>query len=276
VFDAAGVDVDLLTQCRVDHRRAFDVPAGEAFAPRRVPAHFLVLFPQDEIGRVVFFFAYVDAGAGLEALEIDAAEFAVGGEPRGVVIDGACAFVCVAFFDERLHERDLGGDVRARARERYRIDSNIERAKIIEEYLRVFFGELCHVLHRDRHLFPLEALGHFVLAFVRVGTQVPEVGDIDDLFDGEAVIFERPAQHVGEDEHRKIPDVLGAVHGRAAVVHAYRMHSRRQREFPLRFAERIKEVERLFCACGRSTVPPGQSFEQRHIRAIPGACSTST
>jgi hypothetical protein len=34
MFDAAGMDIDLFAEERMDHRRALDVPAGETFPPR--------------------------------------------------------------------------------------------------------------------------------------------------------------------------------------------------------------------------------------------------
>ena len=36
-IDAAAMDVEGLAQKRLAHRRAFDVPAGAALAPRAIP-----------------------------------------------------------------------------------------------------------------------------------------------------------------------------------------------------------------------------------------------
>jgi hypothetical protein len=51
--DAAGVDVDDLAEQLQRHRRALDVPAGEADAPRRVPGHLAAgagTLPQRPVG----------------------------------------------------------------------------------------------------------------------------------------------------------------------------------------------------------------------------------
>src|SRR5690242_4144170 len=48
--EAAAVDVDGLAKVGADHRRAFDMPAGTAPPPRRIPADHAVgtRLPQDE------------------------------------------------------------------------------------------------------------------------------------------------------------------------------------------------------------------------------------
>ena len=59
---------------------------------------------------------------------------------------------------------------------------------------------------------------------------MPEVGKIDDLHHCKAVEFERPAEYVGENEHRKVPDMLYPVDRGSAVVHSHRLCVRRQAE----------------------------------------------
>src|SRR3546814_9355559 len=77
--EAAGVDVDRLAQMRLDHRRAFDVPAGAAPAPGRIPADHLRLrrLPQHEVGRVPLVAGDLDAGAGDHRLAVAAPQRAV-------------------------------------------------------------------------------------------------------------------------------------------------------------------------------------------------------
>ena len=76
--DAAGMDVDRrLAQQPQRHRRALDVPARTAGAgadiPRRLPV--LRRLPQHEIAGIVFrVFVDVDAGAGMQAIVIEARE----------------------------------------------------------------------------------------------------------------------------------------------------------------------------------------------------------
>src|SRR5581483_1531358 len=56
-IDAAGMDIELLAQVFRCHRRALDMPAGEANAPGTLPVHLPILltaFPQREILRRAF------------------------------------------------------------------------------------------------------------------------------------------------------------------------------------------------------------------------------
>ena len=61
---------------------------------------------------------------------------------------------------------------------------------------------------------------HLVLAGVRVGGQVPHVGDVDDVVDLIAAVFEGAPQDILEDIGAQVADVLVVVHGRAAGVQA--------------------------------------------------------
>ena len=76
---AAGVDVDRLAQMRLGHRRAFDVPAGTAAAPRAVPAGKLGRrrLPEHEIGRILLVRSDLDARAGDHLVDRAARELAV-------------------------------------------------------------------------------------------------------------------------------------------------------------------------------------------------------
>jgi len=66
----------------------------------------------------------------------------------------------------------------------------------------------------------LQGLGHLVLALVGIAHEMADVGDIYDLGDFIAVVFEHPAQRIGEDVRPKIADVGVIVDRRPAVVHA--------------------------------------------------------
>src|SRR6266403_234768 len=44
VIDAAAMDIDLITEQRRRHRAAFDMPAGAARPPRRIPFHIAIFF----------------------------------------------------------------------------------------------------------------------------------------------------------------------------------------------------------------------------------------
>src|SRR5690242_8970491 len=70
--EPAAVDVDRLAEVALDHRRAFEVPAGPAAAPRAVPAdHALAArLPQHEVGGVALVRRDLDAGAGDHLLAV--------------------------------------------------------------------------------------------------------------------------------------------------------------------------------------------------------------
>ena len=77
--EPAAVDVDRLAQMRADHRRAFDVPARPAAAPRAVPADHasLARLPQHEVGGVALVGRDLDPRAGDHRLAVAAAERAI-------------------------------------------------------------------------------------------------------------------------------------------------------------------------------------------------------
>lgn len=68
---SAAMDVDGLTQELADHRGAFDMPAGAAFAPRRLPIRlpFFCRFPQRKVHGVFFLFRHINSVAGVQLLD---------------------------------------------------------------------------------------------------------------------------------------------------------------------------------------------------------------
>ena len=118
MVDAAGVDIYLFAEQRKYHRGALDMPAGEAFAPRRVPAqHCSSNFHNAKSAGISFFGIRFDARTLFERCHIDAAELAVAGKFGRVKIDAVARLVGVAFFFERFDERYLFADIVARTRE---------------------------------------------------------------------------------------------------------------------------------------------------------------
>src|SRR3546814_12349769 len=72
VVDAAGVDVERKAEERLRHHRAFEVPAGRAAAPGRIPFHlsrlaWRGLAPDREVGGVALALHRVDAAFALLA-----------------------------------------------------------------------------------------------------------------------------------------------------------------------------------------------------------------
>ena len=113
--DTAGMDVDGLAQVGSGHRRALDVPARSAHAPRRVPARQVVAgrLPQDEVTGITLVRGYLDPGTGQHVLRITPRELAVtvkaGDREQHMAVSG----IGMATFDQLLDHRDDVRDVRS-------------------------------------------------------------------------------------------------------------------------------------------------------------------
>jgi hypothetical protein len=136
------VDVDRLAQMPLDHRRAFDVPAGTAAAPGRVPADGARRrgLPQDEVGRVLLVRGNFHAGAGDHRVAVAAAERAVIGIAGHVEKDVAFRLIGVAGLDQARGHRDHVVDMFGRVRRDVR-RGDAERAHIVEIMLLVAGGD---------------------------------------------------------------------------------------------------------------------------------------
>src|SRR5690606_16212143 len=80
VVDAAAVNVERLAQILSRHGRTLDVPAGETFAPRAVPAQNVLrlgALPQCEVERVALLATHSLARAGLLRLNAPVRQLAV-------------------------------------------------------------------------------------------------------------------------------------------------------------------------------------------------------
>src|SRR5207237_6724291 len=68
---AAAVDVELLAKQRAAHRRALDMPAGPALAPRRGPLRLVGLgaLPQDEAQWIFLGRIHFDALTGAQVIQ---------------------------------------------------------------------------------------------------------------------------------------------------------------------------------------------------------------
>ena len=91
---AAAVDVDLRPEMLHAQRGTFDVPAGPALAPGRIPADVAVgldpFFPEDEIADAfLLVLVLVDPRAGDQAGQVEMAEAAVLRKRRDAEIDRA-------------------------------------------------------------------------------------------------------------------------------------------------------------------------------------------
>ena len=120
MIDAAGVDVEMITQILPAHHRAFEVPARRAATPGAVPLHLAVLArragaPDREVGGVALALDAVDAALD-RTLIARAGEAAVIGDGGGVEIEAVGQAVAMLVGD-RLSEGDHAVDMVGRQRE---------------------------------------------------------------------------------------------------------------------------------------------------------------
>ena len=217
VVDASGVNVDRFAKFGVNDARAFDMPAGVAGAVEIIPLHRMVLFwldefPEGEIGWVAFFGIEVDAGASLLVFEVEMGEVGIVFEFAGIVVDAVGSFVGETFFGEFVNEVGAGFDVVGCFSDFGGLDE-IECAEIGQEILGVIFGDL-----PDGLPFPFGALEHLVFAVVSIGSEVSDVGDIEDAIGLKTIEAEGAQQEVPIDISCKIADVLVVVDGGSAGV----------------------------------------------------------
>ena len=111
--DAARVDVDGGAEVRFGHRRAFDVPARAATAPRRLPAGQVVggWLPQHEVAGIPLVRRHFDPGAGQHVIGIAPRQFAVVRITAHCEQRVALRGVSVACRDQALDHRDDHSDV---------------------------------------------------------------------------------------------------------------------------------------------------------------------
>ena len=105
---AAAVDVEVEAEDLLGHRRALDVPAGPAAAPRRVPGRVLALLlrlPEREVLRALLQRGGVVALALLHLLERAVRQLPVVGEARDAEVDVALGRVGVPRVDQVLDQR---------------------------------------------------------------------------------------------------------------------------------------------------------------------------
>ena len=135
-------------------------------------------------------------------------------QARGVEVQAVVRAVRIAFFFDGGDGRNLLADVVGGSA------PDVGRAHVepFELFLEVRGVALGYFPRRQAGA-PRAGL-HLVLAGVRVGGQVPHVGDVDDVMDFIAAVFEGTPQDVFEDIGAQVADVLVVVHGRAAGVQA--------------------------------------------------------
>ena len=209
VVDAAGVDVEGEPEVFAAHRGAFEVPAGAAGSPRTVPLHIAVVFvpgfPQGEIGHgVLGVLVAADAVADALIFEVELDQLPVvfaflDGEVNGPVVGLVRVALVHQLLDHVQHFRDVRRGLGIVFR---RFDA--ERAEILEERILVFAREGLKRQPRGARI---------------ADGLVVDVGQVHDLRDLDAVVFERAAEKVFEEIGAEIADVGVVVDRRAAGVH---------------------------------------------------------
>jgi hypothetical protein len=205
--DAAGVNVQRLAEILHGHGGAFDVPAGAAGPDGSFPEMLAGLgrFPEREVARALFFVAVVvDAGAGLDAGQVDLGKFAVVRKLGDAVVDRAFARIRERFLLQPLDELNHVLDVVGGADPVFgRFDA--EDAAIVEKGLHEFLGVVANGQARGGG----------------VGDDaVVHVGQVHDVMHFEAAELEEAAQDVLKNESAVVADVGVVVDGGAAGVHA--------------------------------------------------------
>jgi len=190
---------------------------GKPFPPGAVPLHlpFRVRWrelPQREIGGVALL-GHVDPLACLKPRLVETREITVIRLLAGVEVDAVRSSVRVALLLEIGDELDLLADVVGGARQLGR-RLDVERPHVLEKGLRVEARDLPGAFAGAAG-----ALLHLVLAFVGVGDEMPDVGDVHHVQHAIPVPLEHALEHVLEQEGAEVADVLVVVDRRTAGVH---------------------------------------------------------
>ncbi|MPM60271.1 hypothetical protein SDC9_107122 [bioreactor metagenome] len=208
VVDAAGMNVEGPTEIFHRHGAAFDMPAGPARPPRRIPDHVAVLFvpgfPQREVGdRILGILVVLDADAGKLIFPVDVGQLAVVREFVDREIDRPVfGLIGIAFFEQRFDQGDHFGDVGGSGRVDRR-GGDCELFEVFEEGLDVACRELF-----ERQIFGARIADGLVV-------DVGEVHHLLDFISGQA---QGPAQDVLENIGAEIADVGEIVNRRSASV----------------------------------------------------------
>src|SRR3989344_5488909 len=201
MFNAAGVNINLLAKNRTGHSRTFNVPSGETFSPRTVPAETWVKFPQSKIGVISLVFVRGNPRPFGLVFRVYASEDAIGGEAGSVKIHPIRRCIRESFLYESRYHRDLRTNISAGARKDDFSGPDIEIVQVSQKYPCVFLSEVQHILQCRLKPLAFKSLRHFVFAFVAVRSQVPDVGDVDDLFYFKIIVLKNFAERIGKNEH---------------------------------------------------------------------------
>ena len=219
---ATPVDIEMLSQVFLTHRRTFAMPSGETVAPRRRPAHDmfrLCTFPEGEVDGVMFLVLAVQrTGRVQHILDITARKdtvimiFVVF---LYVKINGAFAFVSISVVKNLLYQFDLLDDM-ARS---MRFDAGRKHVEGLHRLVVTVQVEL-HYFHRLQ-LFQTGFLGNFVFTFIGIMFQMTYVGNVAYITYFVSYMCKITEQQVECDSRAGVSQMRIAIDRRTTDIHAY-------------------------------------------------------
>src|SRR5579859_4482398 len=193
------------------------MPSGRAAAPRRFPLHLALLArrrrpPDREVRRIPLALDDFDARPGLLASQIQPGQLAVAAVLGRVEVEPGRQPVAPARAVEDLGEPDHLRDVVGGLAPDVGVDDPQPR-DVGLEVPGVPRGDVPRAA-----VLPAGGELELVVANVSVRGQVPDIGDVDDVPDPQALPGQRALERVGEDVGPHVPDVLVGVDRRPARV----------------------------------------------------------
>ena len=208
---AAGVEVDGLAQVLAGHGAALDVPAGASVPPGAFPVGLAGLgsLPDREIGGILFQIVVHAAAqlavSALKVVKVQMAQLAVAGVRLDAEIDVAVAgHIGVAGLHQILDDTDDLADMLGGAGA-HGGGLDVQTVRVLDVLGLKLAGNL---LHR----------GPLLLAFL--DEFVINVGDVGDVVDLVAAVFQVAAQGVEHDHRARVADVNIIINRRAADIDA--------------------------------------------------------
>ena len=222
IVDAAAVQVEVFTERVQRDCGAFDVPAGIADAPRRIPFQFLIVElglgePKNEVALVALVAVFLNALADTDSqvflvlLVEDIIFFQLG----GIKINVAACFICVAVCEELFDHFDEVIDIGGCRNDDFR-NLDVQLAAVRKECIGIELRDL-----HDGLVLTLGAFEHLVLTGIAVRGQVTDVGDVHCTLDIVACVGQVLFQHVLHDVGTEVADVCKVIDGRTAGVHGH-------------------------------------------------------
>jgi hypothetical protein len=197
------VDVEGGAQVLVRHRRALQVPAGAAAAPRGLPVGLARLgrLPHREVARVAFAGDAVLGGLA-QVVDVLVGQLEIVRVRAHVEVDAAVGLVRVTALDQPAHHLDHLGDVAGRPR-------FVRRREAAECAVAVVERALVLVADRPPRAALVTGLGDDLVVDVR---------DVADERDVVAAVFEPAAEDVEVQARADVADVRGGLHGGTTEV----------------------------------------------------------